>query len=85
MKRLNLNLSQIQKALLFILPLIYFIAGSYFRNLPGNFSLCSCDLEYICYMSGLTHSDGAIKNGYVDFSQPNRLFMRSLFLCPSNL
>ena len=66
MKRLNLNLTQVEKALLFIFPLLYFIAGSYFRNLLGNLSLRSCDPEYIYYMSGLTLSDGAIKLGHVD-------------------
>ncbi len=55
-----------QKVLLIILPLLYFIAGSYFRNLLGNLSLRSCDPEYIYFMSGLTLSDGAIKLGHFD-------------------
>jgi hypothetical protein len=67
MKRLrSINLSPLQKALLFILPALYFIAGSYFRNLLGNLSLRSCDPEYIYFMSGLTLSDGAIKLGHFD-------------------
>ncbi len=66
MKRLNLNLEPTQKALLLILPLLYFIAGSYFRNLLGNLSLRSCDPEYIYFMSGLTLSDGNFKLGHFD-------------------
>lgn len=66
MKRLNLNLDHTQKALLLILPLLYFIAGSYFRNLLGNLSLRSCDPEYIYFMSGLTLSDGNFKLGHFD-------------------
>jgi len=66
MKRQYLNLDQISKALLFIIPLLYFIAGSYFRNLLGNLSLRSCDPEYIYFMSGLTLSDGNLKLGHFD-------------------
>ena len=66
MKRLNLNPDKIQKALLLIIPLLYFIAGSYFRNLLGNLSLRSCDPEYIYFMSGLTLSDGNFKLGHFD-------------------
>lgn len=67
MKRiLNINLTPLQKALLFMLPALYLIAGSYFRNLLGNLSLRSCDPEYIYFMSGLTLSDGAIKLGHID-------------------
>lgn len=67
MKRiLNINLTPLQKALLFILPALYFVAGSYFRNLLGILSLRSCDPEYIYFMSGLTLSDGAIKLGHID-------------------
>jgi hypothetical protein len=66
MRRLNLNLDPTQKALLFIIPLLYFIAGSYFRNLLGNLSLRTCDPEYIYFMSGLTLSDGNLKLGHID-------------------
>ena len=67
MKRiLKIDLTPLQKALLFIFPLLYLVAGSYFRNLLGNLSLRSCDPEYIYFMSGLTLSDGAIKLGHID-------------------
>jgi len=66
MKRLNLNLDHTQKALLVIIPLLYFIAASYFRNLLGNLSLRSCDPEYIYFMSGLTVADGVLKVGHID-------------------
>lgn len=66
MKLLNWNTNQLQKALLIIIPLLYFIAASYFRNLLGNLSLRSCDPEYIYFMSGLTVADGVIKVGHID-------------------
>ena len=66
MKQLNWNTSQLQKALLIIFPLLYFIVGSYFRSLLGNLSLRSCDPEYIYFMSGLTVADGVIKVGHID-------------------
>jgi hypothetical protein len=66
MKQLNWNTTQLQKALLVIIPLLYFIAAGYFRNLLGNLSLRSCDPEYIYYMSGLTLSDGNLKLGHID-------------------
>jgi hypothetical protein len=66
MRRLFLNLEKSQIILICILPIIYFIAGSYFRNLLGNLSLRSCDPEYIYFMSGLTLSDGNLKLGHID-------------------
>ena len=66
MKKLKWNTNQLQKVLLVIIPLLYFIAGSYFRNLLGNLSLRSCDPEYIYFMSGLTLSDGNLKLGHID-------------------
>lgn len=66
MKQLNWNTTQLQKALLVIIPLLYFIAASYFRNLLGNLSLRSCDPEYIYFMSGLNVADGVIKVGHID-------------------
>ena len=66
MNRFVERLFPYQKILLIVLPLLYFIAGSYFRNLLGNLSLRSCDPEYIYFMSGLTLSDGAIKLGHFD-------------------
>lgn len=59
-------INNFQKVLLFIFPLGYLIAGSYFRNLLGNLSLRTCDPEYIYFMSGLTLSDGVIKLGHFD-------------------
>lgn len=61
-----INFSRYQKILLLIFPVIYFIAGSYFRNLLGNLSLRTCDPEYIYFMSGLTLSDGNLKLGHID-------------------
>jgi hypothetical protein len=58
--------AQLQKLLLLFLPAVYFILGSYFRNLLGNLSLRSCDPDYIYFMSGLTLSDGDLKPGHFD-------------------
>jgi hypothetical protein len=70
----------IAKVLLLILPLLYLIAGSYFRNLLGNLSLRSCDPEYIYFMSGLTLSDGAIRLGHFDNpGTPLQILMALLF------
>ena len=66
MKQLNWNTNQLQKALLLIIPLLYFTAAGYFRNLLGNLSLRSCDPEYIYFISGLTLSDGNLKLGHID-------------------
>ena len=60
------KLSEVQKSLVFIIPILYFIIGSYFRNLLGNFSLRCFDPEYIYFMSGLTISDGVVKVGHID-------------------
>jgi hypothetical protein len=68
------------KAVLLLLPVIYLILGSYFRNLLGNLSLRSCDPEYIYFMSGLTLSDGAIKLGHFDNpGNPLQILMALLF------
>ena len=61
-----IKLTELQKSLVFVLPIIYFIIGSYFRDLLGNYSLRCFDPEYIYFMSGLTISDGAIKVGHID-------------------
>jgi hypothetical protein len=66
MNKKLIKLSEAQKSLVFILPVLYFIIGSYFRDLLGNFSLRCFDPEYIYFMSGLTISDGIIKVGHVD-------------------
>jgi hypothetical protein len=55
-----------QKILLLLLPLVYLLAGAYFRNLLGNLSLRSVDPDYIYFMSGLTLSDGVLKLGHFD-------------------
>jgi hypothetical protein len=60
------KLSEVQKSLVFIIPILYFIIGSYFRNLLGNFSLRCFDPEYIYFMSGLTISDGVVKVAHID-------------------
>lgn len=66
MKESTDNKRRFLQFLLFVLPVLYFIAASYFRNLLGLLSLRSCDPEYIYFMSGLTLSDGAIKLGHID-------------------
>jgi len=66
MKRLIDKLPKAQQALLFLLPVLYFIAGAYFRNLLGNLSLRSSDPEYIYFMSGLTLSEGTLKLAHID-------------------
>ena len=49
-----------------LFPVIYFIIGTYLRNLLGNISLRSCDPDYIYFMSGLTMSEGVLKVGHID-------------------
>lgn len=66
MNKLIEKLPNAQKALLFLLPVLYFIAGAYFRNLLGNLSLRSSDPEYIYFMSGLTLSEGTLKLAHID-------------------
>ena len=80
MKNQSDKFAGLSKSLLLILPLLYLIAGSYFRNLLGNLSLRSCDPEYIYFMSGLTLSDGAIKLGHFDNpGTPLQMLMALLF------
>lgn len=66
MNKLIEKLPKAQQALLFLLPVLYFIAGAYFRNLLGNLSLRSSDPEYIYFMSGLTLSEGTLKLAHID-------------------
>jgi hypothetical protein len=66
MNKLTDRLPRYEQVLLILMPVVYFIAGSYFRNLLGNLSLRSCDPEYIYFMSGLTLSDGLLKIGHID-------------------
>jgi hypothetical protein len=66
MNQLKIRFCRIEPILLFLIPVLYFIAGSYFRNLLGNISLRNCDPEYIFFMSGLTLSDGLFKVAHID-------------------
>ena len=66
MKKILKHLPQSTTFLVLIIPIAYFITGSYFRNLLGNFSLRCFDPEYIYFMSGLTISDGVLKVGHID-------------------
>jgi len=66
MNKLIEKLPKTQQLLLFLLPVLYFIAAAYFRNLLGNLSLRSSDPEYIYFMSGLTLSEGTLKLAHID-------------------
>lgn len=80
MKQVSWNTNRLQKTLLIIIPLLYFIVGTYFRNLLGNLSLRSCDPEYIYFMSGLTLSDGDLKLGHIDNpGTPLQVFVALVF------
>jgi hypothetical protein len=69
-----------EKYLLILFPVIYLVAGFYFRNLLGNLSLRSCDPDYIYFISGLTLSDGTFKLGHFDNpGTPLQIFMALIF------
>ena len=55
-----------QKLLLIIVPVLYLVAGIYFRLLLGNLSLRSVDPDYVYFMSGLSISEGFLKVGHID-------------------
>ncbi len=55
-----------QQSLLFILPLLYLIAGMHFRFLLGNLSLRSSDPDFVYFISGLSISEGSLKVGHID-------------------
>ncbi len=55
-----------QKLLLIIVPILYLVAGIYFRLLLGNLSLRSVDPDYVYFMSGLSISEGFLKVGHID-------------------
>lgn len=80
MKRIIAALTEWQKLLIYLIPLIYFIIGAYFKTLLGNYSLRCFDPEYIYFMSGLTISDGVIKVGHIDNpGTPLQLFVALIF------
>lgn len=55
-----------QKLLLICVPVLYLVAGIYFRLLLGNLSLRSVDPDYVYFMSGLNISEGSLKVGHID-------------------
>jgi len=55
-----------QKLLLILVPVLYLVAGIYFRLLLGNLSLRSVDPDYVYFMSGLSISEGFLKVGHID-------------------
>jgi len=80
MKRIIASLTDWQKLLIYLVPVIYFITGAYFKTLLGNYSLRCFDPEYIYFMSGLTISDGVIKVGHIDNpGTPLQLFVALVF------
>lgn len=58
-------LNQLQ-SLLFIIPSLYFIIGSYFRSVLGDLSLRSLDPDYIYFITGLGISEGHFNVSHVD-------------------
>ncbi|HEY3373060.1 MAG TPA: hypothetical protein VGK10_19575, partial [Prolixibacteraceae bacterium] len=54
------------QSLLYIVPSIYFIIGSYFRSILGDLSLRSLDPDYIYFITGLGISEGHMKVAHID-------------------
>jgi hypothetical protein len=66
--------------LLWFIPLLYLIAGVYFRQLLGNLSLRNMDPDFVYYISGLTISDGMLKVGHIDHpGTPLQLLLAGIF------
>lgn len=53
-------------SLLIVIPLFYFILGSYFHQIVGYYSISSSDPEYIYYLNGLTIANGKMDVGNID-------------------
>jgi hypothetical protein len=51
---------------LFIIPILYFIIGSYFRYLLGDLSLRSLDPDYVYFITGLEASLGHFNVTHID-------------------
>jgi hypothetical protein len=69
-----------QKVLLFIVPILYLVAGIYFRLLLGNLSLRSVDPDYVYFISGLSISEGFFKVGHIDHpGTPLQILIAVLF------
>jgi len=54
------------QSILFVVPSIYFIIGSYFRSILGDLSLRSLDPDYIYFITGLGISEGHFNVYHVD-------------------
>ncbi len=64
----------------FVLPLLYLIAGLYFRFLLGNLSLLSIDPDYVYFISGLQISEGFLKVVHIDHpGTPLQFFIAIVF------
>jgi hypothetical protein len=69
-----------QKVLLFLVPILYLVAGIYFRLLLGNLSLRSVDPDYVYFISGLSISEGFFKVGHIDHpGTPLQILIAVLF------
>lgn len=69
-----------QKVLLFLVPVLYLVAGIYFRLLLGDLSLRSVDPDYVYFMSGLSISEGFLKVGHIDHpGTPLQILIAVLF------
>jgi hypothetical protein len=74
------HLKLYRKPLLFILPLLYLIAGMHFRFLLGNISLRSSDPDFVYFISGLSISEGSFKVGHIDHpGTPLQLLIAMVF------
>ena len=68
------------KTALFVLPVLYLIAGLYFRFLFGNLSLRSIDPDYVYFISGLQISEGFFKIVHIDHpGTPLQIFIALVF------
>ncbi len=54
------------QAILYLIPSVYFMIGSYFRSILGDLSLRSLDPDYIYFITGLGISEGKINVYHVD-------------------
>jgi hypothetical protein len=66
MKTIDKILAAKYHSFLFIIPILYFIIGSYFRYILGDLSLRSLDPDYVYFMTGLEASLGHFNVTHID-------------------
>ena len=66
MKTMNKIFTAKYHSFLFIIPILYFIIGSYFRYILGDLSLRSLDPDYVYFMTGLEASQCHFNVTHID-------------------